>query len=254
MTQAQVQNRGYYTPGANQAGEKQLDKVKFGPRSKYGNNWIAGPTHELYNQHVPGYQGHVPGVISENIYSKSFAKTTKKAISGKVEKGMDCCPKKRFTSTATHMFNEKQHRRFYEDPNIVVSKKDCDDYSKTTSNMRAHSVSSLLNFVSTVGYQGHSSCYRKPTTDIASGNPNVDPHFDLSATKSRWVNSETTPADFGLSPGFQRTLQSQKPINKLAVVGYTGFQVGNRSQNFYGKPWRDCTANSKRMQSLVQKH
>lgn len=30
------------------------DSVKFGNLSRGAKNWIAGPNHEIYNQHVPG--------------------------------------------------------------------------------------------------------------------------------------------------------------------------------------------------------
>ena len=46
----------------------------FGNCSRLATNWIAGPTHEMCQQHVPGYDGHIPGLISENLFAKSFAK------------------------------------------------------------------------------------------------------------------------------------------------------------------------------------
>lgn len=56
------------------------NKDVFGNWSKYSKNWIAGPTHEVCKQHVPGYTGHVPGIVSENLFSKSYAKCTSAAI------------------------------------------------------------------------------------------------------------------------------------------------------------------------------
>ena len=40
--------------------------------------------------HVPGYSGHVPGVYAENLYAKTYGKTTLKAVSGEFPKG--CIP------------------------------------------------------------------------------------------------------------------------------------------------------------------
>jgi hypothetical protein len=54
----------------------QPPKDIFGTRSRHATNWISGPTHELCLQHIPGYKGHVPGVISENVHGTSFAKAT----------------------------------------------------------------------------------------------------------------------------------------------------------------------------------
>jgi hypothetical protein len=29
-----------------------------------GATWVGGPTHELQRQHIPGYQGHIKGLIA----------------------------------------------------------------------------------------------------------------------------------------------------------------------------------------------
>ena len=61
---------------------------------------------------MPGYTGHVPGVISENIFSKSYAKCTATAIGGRNPKGYDVTPKVRYQSMTTKEFNPKNFRRF----------------------------------------------------------------------------------------------------------------------------------------------
>lgn len=48
----------------------------FGNCSRMATNWISGPTHDMCQQQIPGYDGHVPGLISENLYAKSYAKCT----------------------------------------------------------------------------------------------------------------------------------------------------------------------------------
>ena len=68
------------------------NKDVYGNWSKYASNWIAGPTHEVCMQHIPGYTGHVPGVISENIFSKSYAKCTSAAIGKRHPRGHDVPP------------------------------------------------------------------------------------------------------------------------------------------------------------------
>ena len=37
--------------------------------------------------HIPGYSGHVPGVYAENLYAKTYGKTTLQAVSGDFAKG-----------------------------------------------------------------------------------------------------------------------------------------------------------------------
>ena len=52
-----------------------------------GENWLGGPTQNLKAQHVPGYAGYVPQIKSENLFGKSFAKTTGAAINAEYNKG-----------------------------------------------------------------------------------------------------------------------------------------------------------------------
>ncbi len=47
---------------------------------------------------IVGYAGHVPGVIAENMYAKSFGKNTAKALNGEFTRGQDVAPKERFRS------------------------------------------------------------------------------------------------------------------------------------------------------------
>jgi hypothetical protein len=61
---------------------------------------------------VPGYTGHVPGVVSENIFSKSYAKCTQSAIGNRHPKGHDVVPKIRYQSMTAQEFNSKNFRRF----------------------------------------------------------------------------------------------------------------------------------------------
>jgi len=61
---------------SNKAPANKVNKEVFGNWSKYAKNWISGPTHEVAVQRVPGYTGHVKGLIAENLFAKSYAKTT----------------------------------------------------------------------------------------------------------------------------------------------------------------------------------
>lgn len=73
---------------------KTINKAKeiFGNHSKGAATWIGGPFNEVRHQHIPGYKGHVRGLIAENIHGNSFAQCSARAIYlQKVEK-----PKNRF--------------------------------------------------------------------------------------------------------------------------------------------------------------
>jgi hypothetical protein len=104
-------HRFYRPPGAATPSNKPNTDI-YGNWSKYARNWIAGPTHEVCKQHVPGYTGHVPGVHSENIFSKSYAKCTATAIGHRHPRGHDVTPKVRYLSQNKQEFNPKNFRRF----------------------------------------------------------------------------------------------------------------------------------------------
>ena len=50
------------------------------------------------NQQVPGYTGHIKGLVSENIFSQSYANTTAQAIGKKHPIGHEIIPRERFLS------------------------------------------------------------------------------------------------------------------------------------------------------------
>jgi len=86
-------------------------KDVFGTRSRHAKNWIAGPTHEMCLQHIPGYNGHVQGVISENVHGISFAKATQVTIGHRNPTGADYPPQIRFRTTSRDEFRESNFRR-----------------------------------------------------------------------------------------------------------------------------------------------
>lgn len=88
------------------------NKIVFGNRSRYAKNWINGPNHEIRNQQVPGYTGHIKGLVSENLFAGSYANCTSKAIGKKHAIGYDLNPKNRFNSLYTSAYKSKNFRRF----------------------------------------------------------------------------------------------------------------------------------------------
>lgn len=62
-------------------------------------------------QHIPGYAGYVPQIKSENLFGKSFAKTTGSAINAEYNKGQ--CPplNERFETYAQMEFGKANFRR-----------------------------------------------------------------------------------------------------------------------------------------------
>ena len=50
--------------------------------------WVGGPTHHLQKQHIPGYSGHVNGLISENLYGQPFAKLSSDCLNERIQRGV----------------------------------------------------------------------------------------------------------------------------------------------------------------------
>lgn len=46
-----------------------MNKDVYGNWSKLSKNWIAGPTDKIRRQHVPGYTGHVRGMVNKGQFS-----------------------------------------------------------------------------------------------------------------------------------------------------------------------------------------
>jgi hypothetical protein len=61
---------------------------------------------------VPGYTGHIKGLISENLFAQSYGNSTSKAIGKKHPIGHNVIPKERFRSQNTNQYRSKNFRRF----------------------------------------------------------------------------------------------------------------------------------------------
>ena len=89
-----------------------INKDVFGNLSKFSTNWIAGPTHNVRRQQVPGYTGHVRGMVNKDSMSKSYARVTAALFAKKHPIEVDNTPKGRFTSTQRGEFKLSNNRRF----------------------------------------------------------------------------------------------------------------------------------------------
>lgn len=91
-----------------------------------------------------------------------------------------------------------------------------------------------------------------------AGAPN---YLDVSPLKAKLRSASNydlraTDTYKNLSTGFQKVIDkktdlSEKPIS-IPVVGYTGHRPGNKAQNFHGKPFKDCTMQSKWIEHMTK--
>lgn len=108
------------------------DSLKYTNWSKNASNWICGPVHEIRLQHIPGYNGHVQGIRSENVHGRTYARSTATAINRKsmsLVNGQHISSKETFTSMNKKEFSPDNFRRYIENPEAHGAK-DYSDYAK----------------------------------------------------------------------------------------------------------------------------
>ena len=76
-----------------------MNKDVFGNHSKFSQNWVSGPTHMIRRQQVPGYTGHVRGMVNRDSMPKSYARVTATLFSKRHPIEVDNTSKGRFGST-----------------------------------------------------------------------------------------------------------------------------------------------------------
>jgi len=93
-----------------------------------------------------------------------------------------------------------------------------------------------------------------PTTQV---NHRKDPFFNINPLRPKLNTKDIAenPDYISLTDNQKSALTStkyremlglpDKTEMKLPVVGYTGHRMGYRSQNFYGKNFKDCSIQSK---------
>ena len=89
-----------------------MNKDVYGTTSKWSQNWMAGPTHMIRRQQVPGYTGHVRGMVNRDAMPKSYAKVTAALFSKEHPIKVDDTPKGRFSSTQRDEYRMSNNRRF----------------------------------------------------------------------------------------------------------------------------------------------
>jgi hypothetical protein len=109
----------------------------------------------------------------------------------------------------------------------------------------------------TIGYSGSQSLYRQNLFRKAGGAN----YLDVSPLKAKLISVSNydlraTNQYQKLSTGFQTAVDKNtdltlKPVS-LPVVGYTGHRPGNKAQNFYGKPFKECAMQSKWIEHMTK--
>ena len=59
-----------------------------------------------HTNRVPGYQGYVPSIKSENVFGDTFGGATRKQKEGKIKAGFDCDNGERYQSVAQGVYTD----------------------------------------------------------------------------------------------------------------------------------------------------
>lgn len=249
-----------------------MNKDVYGNGSKFAKNWISGPTHNMRRQQVPGYTGHVRGMVNKDSMSKSYARVTATLFAKQHPIVVDKTPKGRFSSTQRDEFRNSNNRRFVNDKEMIP-RKDYVDYSRYINEQQT-SRRELLS--GGIAMATQSARLTQSRTTMKSHKPQLDvlhtktPSGNFFKTKTRGLSfdsaalsgSRTTTQvkprileskvsehiDFyNLSDGFKQIFANDKKDRKviIPIVGYGGHRRGDRSQNYFGKSFRDTTIQSK---------
>ena len=84
----------------------------FGNRSRFSTTWVGGPKNMNRKQHIPGYQGCVRGLISENLFHEPFGDTSARAIARDHPVGHDIPPKAKFISQNSRIHSHRSNLKF----------------------------------------------------------------------------------------------------------------------------------------------
>lgn len=242
--------------------------LKYGNYSKYAPNWICGPNHEIRYQQVPGYTCHVPGVKSENLFAKSFARTTATANSNKRfnrNVGQKPNARDRYMSHNQKEFCPQNFRRFLDSPGLQVPK-DYQDYATSINREKFNEKNKILstsrpdtvgNICSKTASNFFDKTQAMRTKRLSTATASHDLDIKTSTIKPKLLESKVLNQKnfFSMSDGFQRVFANDQKDVKMVIpiAGYKGHKRGDKSQNFFGRSFRDCAIQSKKLERSLNR-
>ena len=66
-----------------------------------------------HQNRVPGYQGYVPSIKSENVFGDTFGSTTRQQKQGTIKQGFDCDNGERYRSVAQGVYTEQMQQKVF---------------------------------------------------------------------------------------------------------------------------------------------
>jgi hypothetical protein len=181
--------------------------------------------------HIPGYSGHVPGVYAENLYAKTYGKTTLTAVEGEFPKGCEQTPGEQYkTSNQVHLSEVVPH------PGRPT---DIHPGGASWSGASPYNVTSEFEIEAT-------NPWPPSVVQIAGGKEpaqtsmllrNFPPTAETKEPALR-ISSKTDPHD-PISPS-KKTMSTTSGHYK--IPGYSGFVSGVGSENLFASTYARTTA------------
>jgi hypothetical protein len=207
--------------------------------------------------HIPGYQGYVKGVKSENVYGKSYARTSFAIKHQQHATGArPGSAKERFkTTTHSDFVHPKQHERAVKKA-PQQNQENQDPQNPTLIAERAHRKDPHAMKLDRQMEPGE---YRIPgytgfTPSVASENMhgltygNATRQSILSRTSSRMSPSSRPGSRFSSRPSSRPSstaTQYTEAAREYQLPGYSGFIPGVKADNLYAHTYSECTRLSK---------
>ena len=68
---------------------------------------------DRHRNRVPGYQGYVPQIKSENVFGATFGSTTAQQKEGSIKSGFDCDNAERYNSVAQRVYTDQMQQHVF---------------------------------------------------------------------------------------------------------------------------------------------
>ena len=216
-------------------------------------------------QHIPGYHGHVHGLAPENLHGKNYARTTATAIN-KSQKGYRSTQhvkgKDTFTSINRKEFSPNNFRRYIARPDMK-GEKDYNDYTKSINEEMYESKNKILQssnpaLTDTIcSKTGNSFFSMRKNMGQARYSMTADSYAEEAELKPKLLENRVVNQKgfFNLSNGFQKVFANDKKDKKMhiPIAGYCGHQRGEKSQNYFGRTFRDSAMQSKKLERQLSR-
>ena len=217
-------------------------KKMIGNRSRESVTWINGPMHEVRNQCIPNYTGHIEGVKAENVFGQTYARSSATSFDRAIVKGRDATsPQERFKSVNQMKLDANTTNRRIVENRKFAPHRDYIEYTISMNNNNRQKRDAIIRNISDVR---EGPAMVSPTRFRRDLSGSIYGHVSDLQVKPGFLESNVggSPGFKKLSPGFKAVFtQAANNDERVAipVVGYQGHRKGYQSENFYGKNFRD---------------